>query len=90
VEEGEKMNLRKSEELVNFSLRLPEHLYTTIVSLAKHKKYSINRTIQELLEQRVEEAKKKELWEAFTNLSQEEQDVDYGFIAQQETIEKNV
>jgi hypothetical protein len=79
------MSTRKSNETINFSLRLPENLYSTIVTMAKHKKYSINKTIQELLEQRVEEAKKIELWEAFSNLPQEEQDV-----AQQETIEQNV
>lgn len=84
------MSTNKSVEIVNFSLRLPEQLYKTIVTLAKHKKYSINRTIQELLEQRVEEAKKLELWEAFSSMSKEEQDVDYGFNAQQEMLEENV
>jgi hypothetical protein len=83
------MNMRKTEEIVNFSLRLPEQLYTTIVTLAKRKKYSINRTIQELLEQRVEEAKKLELWEAFSGISAEEQEVEYGFSAQKEMTEKN-
>lgn len=84
------MNMRKSEDIVNFSLRLPEQLYTTIVTLAKHKKYSINRTIQELLEQRVEEEKKLELWKAFSSISIEEQDIEYGFSAQKEMTEKNV
>ena len=84
------MNIRKSGEIVNFSLRLPEQLYVTIVSLAKRKKYSINRTIQELLEQRVEEAKKLELWEAFSSMPIEEQDIEYGFSAQKEMAEKNV
>ncbi len=69
MEEGDIMNQTKSEEVVNFSLRLPEHLYKTIVSISKNKKYSINQTIKLLLEQRLEQNKKQELWEAFSALS---------------------
>jgi hypothetical protein len=90
MEEGDMMNQTKSEEVVNFSLRLPEQLYKSIVSISKSKKYSINQTIKLLLEQRLEQNKKQELWEAFSAISKENQDVDYGFSAQQEIMEIDV
>lgn len=90
VEEGDIMYRAKSEEVVNFSLRLPEQLYKTIVSISKNRKYSINQTIKVLLEQRLEQSKKQELWEAFSSISKKDQDVDFAFTAQQEVIEKDV
>ena len=84
------MNVRKNEEIINFSLRIPEQLYKSIVSISKNKKYSINQTIRELLEQRIKQNKKQELWEAFSSISKDNQDVDFGFSAQHEIIDKDV
>jgi len=83
------MNRAKSETVVNFSLRLPEKLYGTIVSISKNRKHSINQTIKVLLEQRLEQNKKQELWEAFSSISKKDQDIDFAFTAQQEIADKD-
>ena len=81
------MNVRKNEEIINFSLRIPEQLYKSIVMISKKKKFSINQTIKDLLQERINKNKKQELWDAFSRIDEDNQDVEYGFLAQQEILE---
>ena len=83
------MNVRKNEVIINFSLRIPEQLYKSIVSISKYNKYSINQTIKELLEQRINQNKKQELWEGFSAISKDSQDIEYGLSAQYEILDKD-
>ncbi len=71
-------------EKVALTLRLPSDLYRKTKIIAQKKGKSFTGYIRELLEEKLKEEEKKELFDAFSLVAEdiEEVDVDYAFEAQ--------
>lgn len=69
------------------TLRLDESLYEKTKLVAEKEKSSINSFIQNILIEKIKEKEKKELFDEFSLISEdEENDVEYALYAQNEVI----
>ena len=73
------------------TLRLPPDIYEEAKNIAKKKGKSFSGYLRELLEERIREEKKKMLFDAFSQIAKdkEEIDVEYAFEAQREVVAQN-
>ncbi len=75
---------------IALTLRLPVELYKKIKMIAQGKGKSFTGYIRELLEEKLKEEEKKALFDAFSLVAEdtEEVNVDYAFEAQKEVVLK--
>ncbi len=78
-------------EKTALTLRLPSDLYKEAKNIAKKKGKTFSGFLRELLEERLKEEKNKILFEAFSRVAddKEEIDVEYALEAQREVVIKN-
>jgi predicted CopG family antitoxin len=83
---GEDMNKK-----IALTLRLPIELYERAKIISQKEKKSFSGYIRELLEKKVKEEEKKALFDAFSLVAEDMDDVDvaYAFEAQREVVLKN-
>jgi predicted DNA-binding protein len=76
---------------IALTLRLPIDLYERVKIIAQKEKKSFTGYICELLEEKIKEEEKKALFDAFSLVAEDIDDVDiaYAFEAQREVIFKN-
>lgn len=68
------------------SLRLPAALHEAVKRMAKARKISMNRLIEESIAATAREERSKMLKKEFELIAREEQDVEYAFAAQSEVV----
>lgn len=68
------------------SLRLSLDLYDAVKRMAKAKRVSMNKLIEESLIAAAREERSNRVRKAFQMIPKEEQDVEYGFAAQSEVV----
>ena len=73
------------------TLRLPSDMYEAAKNIAKKKGKSFSGYLRELLEERIREEKKKMLFDAFSQVAKDKEEIDteYAFEAQREVVAQN-
>ena len=76
---------------IALTLRLPIELYEKTKIIAQKERKSFTGYVRELLEEKVKEEEKKALFDAFSLVAEDidDVDVDYAFEAQREVVLKN-